>query len=312
MERMYDDPERALAALERGEIDILDHVFPGDLPALVDDSNLAVSQYSVPTTHVVIFREKPPYLANRTFRRGLAYGLNREAILHQGLLKGQDYPGYGVISGPFPAPLSGSESPAYGYDQQIEPRPYDPRLGLTLRIVGQNEVKGAHDKLEKPVPPLTPIVLGHPADETARIACRAIAAQWKLIGVETKLVEFPPGIFDDAAGECDAVYLEAALWEPIVDAARLLGPEGLAPSSNGFIQLTLRQIEQATSWQLVRQRFRQLHRQLHEDVTLLPLFQTQDHYAYRKSLTGLSAPRVTLYENVEEWQVAPRLARANP
>ena len=74
----------------------------------------------------------------------------------------------------------------------------------------------------------------------------------------------------------------------------------------------LRQIERAANWQEARERFRQLHRLVHEDVTVLPLWQTLDHYAYRKSLQGLAATRVTLYQNVEQWQPTPQLARSGP
>jgi hypothetical protein len=120
--------------------------------------------------------------------------------------------------------------------------------------------------------------------------------------VKCKLTEFPPGVFTDE-GQCDLIYVQAAVWEPIVDASRLLGPEGLAPAKSAFVQLTLRQIERSPNWQEARQRFRQLHRLLHEDVTLIPLYQTHDYYAYRKSWSGLASPRVSLYENIAQWRV---------
>ena len=310
-ERVYSDPQRALVALQRGEVDLLDRVFPGDLPALQANPDLAVAPLAVPTTHIVVFADRHPFLANRQFRRALAYASNRELILNQGLLKGKTLPGFRVISAPFPAP-TGGESAAYAYDQQIAPRPYDPRLAVALRAISQNEVKATFEKrMEKP-PALSPITLGHPADELSRIACRALVKHWKLIGVECKLVEFAPGVFVDEQQTCDAVYYQAAVSEPLVDAARLLGPEGIAPSSSGFIQLALRQIERATNWQDARERFRQLHRLLHEEVTILPLYQTFDYYAYRKSLQGPAAERVSLYQNVEAWQIAPRLARTTP
>lgn len=311
-ERYFSDPQRALFALKRGEVDLLDRVFPGDIAALAANSSLTVAPYAAPTTHVLAIRSDHPYLSNRTFRRALLYGLNRELILNQGLLRGRTVPGFRVVSGPFAASAPGLNIPAYGYDEQIQPRPFDPRLALTLRILAQGEVKGLHDKAMKPVPPLTPLVLGHPADETSRVACRAILKQWKLIGVQGKLVEFPPGVFDDQKGECDLIYLQLAAWEPIVDAARLMGSEGVAPAASGFVQLTLRQLEQAQNWESVRTRLQQLHRLMHEDVSLLPLYQTVDHYALRRTLKGVAAGRVSLYQDIETWQVSPQLAEAAP
>ncbi|MEX2174777.1 MAG: ABC transporter substrate-binding protein [Pirellulaceae bacterium] len=308
-ERLYTDPQRALIGLQRGEINVLERVFPGDVATVRADPDLAAQPLAMPTTHLLIVRDRHPYLTNRTFRRALVYGSNRDQILHQALLRGRTLPGYQLISAPFPAPTGSGSSQGYAYDQQIAPRPYEPRLALTLRMVAQNEVKSAFEKLEQKPPALEPIVLGHPADEVSRIACRALAKQWGLIGVKCKLVEFPLGQFDDPKNECDLIYVQAAMLEPVVDAGRLLGPEGIAPAGNAFIQLTLRQIERATNWQQARERFRQLHRLLHEDVTVIPLWQTFDYYAYRKSLGGLSAARVTLYDNVEAWQVSPQLAQ---
>ncbi|MDX1948761.1 MAG: ABC transporter substrate-binding protein [Pirellulaceae bacterium] len=310
-EHHYPDPQRALVALARGEIDVLDRVFPGDIAAVAANSELAVAPLAMPTTHVLAFAEHHPQLSNRQFRRALAYASNRELILNQGVLKGKPLPGFRVVSAPFPAP-TGGDAAAYAYDQQIPPRPYDPRLAVAMKAIGLNEIKAMHDKQMKPVPPLAPLTLGHPADETSRIACRALVKQWKVIGIECKLVEFPPGIFLDEQQICDIVYYQISAHEPLVDAARLLGPQGIAPTSNGFVQLALRQIDKATNWQDARVRFQQLHRLLHEDVTLLPLFQTFDHYAYRKSLQGPAAERVTLYQNVEAWQISPRLARGMP
>jgi ABC-type transport system substrate-binding protein len=300
-ERLYTDPQRALLGLKRGEIDVLERVFPGDLPQVRSDPELAAVPLAMPTSHVLLLRDKHPYVANRTFRRALVYGIDRQQILSQGLLRGQELPGFGLVSAPFPAPLSSGDSQAYAYDKLIEPRPYDPRLALTLRILSQTEVKSFFEKQQQQAPALAPITLGHPADEISRIACRAIVRQWDAIGVKCKLTEFAPGVFNDD-GQCDVVYVQAALWEPVVDAARLLGPDGLAPAKSAFIQLTLRQIERAPNWQEARERFRQLHRLLHEDVTVIPLFQTHDYYAYRKAWSGLESSRVSLYENIAAWQ----------
>lgn len=312
VERYFADPQRALLAIQRGEIDVLDRVYPGDIPTLEADPDVAVAPYRTPTTHVLVVRSEHPYLANRTFRRSLLYGSNRELILRQGILRGRQASGFRVISGPFPAPSSAGDLAAYGYDPQIAPRPYDPRLALTLRMLGEGEVKAAYEKAEETVPLLTPVVLGHPADETSRIACRALARQWKQIGVETTVVEFAPGVFDDHEGRCDLVYLQLAAWEPLVDASRLLSQEGLAPADSAFVQLTLRQIEAAQNWQQARARLLHLHRLIHEDVTLIPLWQTMDHFAWRRSIQGISPGRVALYQDIEQWQLATQLAGRTP
>ena len=311
-ERHYADPQRALIALKQGEVDLVDRVFPGDIAALSADPALVVAPYAAPTTHVLAIRTEHPYLANRTFRRALLNAVNRDLILNQGLLRGRKVVGSRAVSGPFPASVPSLNLPSYGYDESIEPRPYDPRLALTLRLLAQGEIKGAFEKQKKPVPALTTLLLGHPSDEASRVACKAIVGQWKLIGVDCRLVEFAPGVFEDATGKCDLVYLQLAAWEPIVDAGRMLGPGGPASTDNAFIQLTVRQLESTRNWQQARDRLRQLHRLIHEEVALLPLFQTIDHYAYRRTLQGLAQERVTLYQDIEHWLPAPQLAEAKP
>jgi ABC-type oligopeptide transport system substrate-binding subunit len=73
-----------------------------------------------------------------------------------------------------------------------------------------------------------------------------------------------------------------------------------------------REIETARNWQQARERLVVLHRLLHEDATVLPLWQTMDHFAYRRTLEGISARRLRLYQDVEQWQARPALARSQP
>lgn len=309
VERYFDDPQRAILALKRGEIDVLDHVFVGDLAALKQEPGIVVKQYSVPTTHCLLVNRAHPYLENRTFRRALLYGCNREEIFRQVFLRDQSLPGWRVIGAPFPAPSNSGDNVAYGYDDLVAPRPYDPRLSLVLKILTQQQLKIQAERKMAPVPKWRPLVLGHPADEASRLACNALVQQWQVIGIECKLQEFPVGTYLDPDSKCDLTYVQLATWEPLVDAARLFGDEGLNPTDNTYIRLAIKQIEQASNWQQVRQRMQQLHLQLHEDVTILPLWQTYDYYAFRQGFTALESNRATLYQNVQQWQPVSRLAR---
>lgn len=309
VERYFDDPQRAILALKRGEVDVLDQVFVGDLADVQQEPGIVLKQYSVPTTHCLLVNRTHPYLENRTFRRALLYGCDREAIFEQGFLRGQSLPGWRVVGAPFPAPSKSGDNVAYGYDDLVTPRPYDPRLSLVLKLLTQQQLKVEAERKMAKVPAWRPLVLGHPADEVSRLACKALVQQWQVVGVECKLQEFPLGTYLDPANKCDLTYVQMATWEPLVDAARLFGEEGLSPTDNTFIRLAIKQIEQASNWQQVRQRMQQLHLQLHEDVTVLPLWQTYDYYAFRQGFTALESNRATLYQNVQQWQPASRLVR---
>lgn len=303
VEKYYDDPQRGMLALERGEIDVLDQVFPGDVATLSANPDLVVKKYAAPTTHLLYVNGKHAYLEMRTFRRALVYGCNRQIILQSGILKDASFPGFRLVSGPFPAPVDGADARAYGYDDRIEARPYDPALGLTLKMLAQREIKIDSEKQSVPVPPLEPIVIGHPADEVSRIACKALARQWKNMGIECKLKQFAPGVVADPKQECHLVYAQVAAWEPVVDASRLFGDGGLIHNENPYVRLALRQLESAKNWPEARRSLQTLHRLIHEDVTVIPLWQTFDHYAYRKSMLGPAAAHVNLYQDVEQWKL---------
>lgn len=306
VERYFDDPQRGLLALQRGEIDVLDQVFPGDVAELLPMTDISVSRYAAPTTHLIYPNAPHPYVANRTFRRALVYGSNRQIILQSGILKDATFPGFRLVSGPFPAPLDGSDARAYGYDERIAVRPFDPALGLTLKILSEREVKIDYERRNEAVPLLTPITLGHPADEISRIACKSLARQWKAMGVECVLKQFSPGVTDDQSHECHLVYAQIAAWEPVVDASRLFADDGLIPNDNPFVRLALRQLEAAKNWPEARRSLQTLHRLVHEDVTVIPLWQTFDHYASRKAIRGPAVGNVNLYQDVEQWKLSSK------
>lgn len=312
VERYFSDPQRALLALKRGEIDVLDQVFPGDVAALTGDESLVAEAYRGPTTHALAIRSDEPFLQSPTFRRALLYAANRELLLAQGILRGASLPGFRTVSSPFPAPVPGMELPTYAYDERIDARAYDPPLAKALTLLAENEIRSSFQKQEKAAPKRRALVLGHPADEVSRIACRGLAKDWKRIGVEAKLVEFPPGVFDDAKKECDLVYLQLAAWEPLLDAGRLLGPQGLTPAASPAIQLLLREIESAPNWPEARRLLTTLHRLLHEDLTVLPLWQTFDYYAYRRGTLPAGGRRLSLYQDIDQWRSSTSLARSQP
>ena len=46
---------------------------------------------------------------------------------------------------------------------------------------------------------------------------------------KTTLVEFPPGLFHDETRKCHLIYVQSAMWEPLVDARRLLSQPDVTP-----------------------------------------------------------------------------------
>lgn len=191
----------------------------------------------------------------------------------------------------------------YAYDHSIQPRPYEPRVAKLLMTLSESQLKAAAERKSEEAPPLTPIRLAFPADNLSRVACEAIRSQWLLLGLEIKLVQLPIGRTFPDEGTADIVYTSVAVWEPIIDARRLLGPNGLAGSTDQLVGLGLRRIEEARNWKEVRDRLLDLHGIAHNELPILPLWQLVESYAYRREIVGIGRGIVSLYQDVDKWRL---------
>ncbi|TWU17094.1 Extracellular solute-binding protein [Novipirellula galeiformis] len=292
-----------VSLLLQGELDVLDQLFPADAIRLSKSRDIRVKTYPLPTVHMLVPCSDHAYLAERTFRRALVYGINRADILNGELLEGLEAPGCQVVSGPFPAGIEMDDPLGYAYDKSISPRRYEPRLAKLLMTLNANQMKALADRKKEKVPEMKPIRLAFPADNLSRVACEAIMSQWQLLDLKVELVELPVGRTFPEPGTADIVYVSAAIWEPIIDARRLLGPEGLAASSDQLVGLGLRRIEEARDWKKVRDGLLDLHAIAHHELPVLPLWQMVDSYAYRRELIGVGNDIVSLYQNADKWQL---------
>ena len=210
-------------------------------------------------------------------------------------------------AGPFPAGLELNDPLGYAYDQTILPRRYEPPLAKLLLAMNANQMKSMAERKKEKVPKLEPLRLAFPPDNLSRVACEAISSQWQLLGLEVELVELPIGrtFPRDEEDIADIVYVSAAVWEPVIDARRVLGPEGLAGSTDQLVGLGLRRLEEAKNWREVRDRLLDLHGIAHHELPVLPLWQMVDSYAYRRDLVGVGTDIVSLYQNAGKWRLGP-------
>jgi ABC-type transport system substrate-binding protein len=258
--------------------------------------------------HLLVPNPKNPFLANRDFRRAVLLAIDRTKILQQELLGGKDQFGCRVLSGPFPASSNESDPLGYAYDETITPLTHNALLAKVLSIVASKQVVEMAKTRGDPEPKLAKLVLGYPGGEVARIGSQAIQAYLKVIGIEVELKEFPPGVVDDEAGECDLVYKEIAVWEPVTDARQLLGPRGFAPTDSPYVAQSLRRLEESENWGDIRDRLLDIHRAAYNDVALLPLWQVVDYFAYHKRIRNIGEHPVWLYQNIEQWRIGTAAA----
>ncbi|MCM2373328.1 ABC transporter substrate-binding protein [Rhodopirellula sp. ICT_H3.1] len=293
-----------VAKLLKGEVDVLDQLFPADAVRLESNRKIRVARYPLPSVHMLVPCSDHAFLAERTFRRALVYGTNREDILAGELLESLEVPGCQVLSGPFPAGIENNDPLGYAYDKTIAPRRYEPRLAKLLMTMNANQLEAtANRKKEKP-PELKPIRLAFPPENLSRSACEAIKSQWELLELKVELVELPVGEAFPKPGTADLAYVAAAVWEPIIDARRVLGPEGMAGSTDQLVGLGLRRLEESKNWKDARDRLLDLHFISHHELPVIPLWQLVDSYAYNRNLLGVGSEIVSLYQNAEKWRLS--------
>ncbi len=305
IERVFENEEAALTALSRGEVSVLDQVPPWQLGELRADPRVAVGTYRLPTVHVLQPNYSKPLLASREFRRALCYGIDREAILRDLVLGGEERTGFRVLSGPLPAGLSITDPVGYAYDQQLPPRPYEPRLASVLATVARaalaKKTDAAESKEEDAKVETRPLILAYPPDPVARVCCQTIGLQLTAVGIPVELKELPADT-SELPADYDLLYAELAIHEPLVDARRLLGPHGSVGSCSPSMSLSLEQVDQARNWRQARKRLKDVHQLAYYDLPVIPLWQTVDSFAYRKNLQGIGTKPVTLYQNVADWR----------
>ena len=311
IERAFADDQEAFAALVRGDVDALDRIPPWQIEQLQATKEITVDSYRIPTVHALRVNHAKPLLARREFRRALCYGIDRHRILHDILLGGRSRPGFIVLSGPLPSGAQLSDPIGYAYDQTILPLPYEPRLAAVLANVARSSsaqtkvLKAGQKTPEAPVAkpiPASPLLLVYPPDALARTACQTIKLQLDAIGIPIKLRQLSPHQ-DELPEDYDLFYTDLAIWEPLVDARRLLGPQGRAGSCSAAMSLALQMVDKSRNWKEARTRLRQVHRIAAGDLPVIPLWQTVNAFAYRRELTGVGQTPVSLYQNVSDWKV---------
>lgn len=325
VEQAMPDDNTAISALVRGDVMVLDRVPPWGVARLKSVKDIAVGNYRLPTVHALVPNLQNKLLQRREFRRALCYGIARQRIVEQVITAGKELPGYEVLSGPLPPGRSLSDPLRYGYNSQVKPRPYEPRLAATLALVAADSVARSQNKpnsqdkkdpaasseTENVAPAaggeivIPPLVLAHSSDALTRTACDLIQQQLGQIGIPIKLAEVDQEALLTDSSDYDLRYVELTIAEPLIDIHALAGRTGIAKPGSPSMRSALRNLDSASTWRHVRERLGEIHRIAHNDLPLIPLWQTTNHFAYRTELEGIGDDLIHLYQNVADWRLVP-------
>jgi ABC-type transport system substrate-binding protein len=303
IEIFYADPKDAVNDLLRGEIDILDQLYPADARRLASDSRLMVGSYALPSTHMLVPVSDDPFLSKDKFRRALLYATNRQAMLTGELLNSENLDDGRLVSGPFPIGSGESDPLAYAYNPDIQPTEYNPQLAKLLVVMVEQELRTAAEKSGEEMPKQKKLVVGCPDFEFARVAVQAMIQQWKIVGIEAEMLVLPADETFAQAEQCDLIYVTTTMWEPATDIERLLGGNGIAATDNPFIIQGLERLRAAKNWREVRLAMQDLHQLVDYHLPVLPLWQIADRFVASRYVEGLNDKPLSLYQEVDNWRV---------
>jgi peptide/nickel transport system substrate-binding protein len=293
----------AVAALLRGDVSLIGHVAADQVDSLRRQPEIQVGTYAKASLHRIAIDGRNPWLRNRNLRRGISYAIDRKTLLEEHLLKRPGDEQNAVSDGPFP-------KGGYADVQGIQPLGFEPWLARML-VAGARKELGAASLTLK---------FEYPEVPEAQIAAPRIATALRAVGLEIELIprsesrleaELRSGRRFDLVyriSRCDDPVFEAGpLICPAFDASPETDPLASAPSPR-ILQLLL-QLERAAEFSTARNLVRQIDREARDELPSLPLWQLQDHYAWRTRLKGPPETTESLYQGIENWEIAPWIAK---
>ena len=297
IEQRFRTDSDAVDALLRGELDVVDRIPPADVTRLRENEGIQVRSYVVPTVHFLIPKVRGDLADSFRFRSALSTAIPRDSIVIDVIGGGEKLDGCDPITGPFPLGGDDNDQISYGYDLRVKPLQFSEKLSMVLTKLAITK-PGA---LDDPKPPS--IVMAHPTSSTASKCAEAIARAWNAAGVRTTLRALNPGETTPPDNQWDILYAETFIEEPLIDAVRLFGDNGLSNNVTAPVEQSLRNVVTSQTWQGACLALRNIHRQVSVDLSVIPLYQVKEHYASRSNVYNLGRNLVHLYQNVDRWTI---------
>jgi hypothetical protein len=300
VERPFPDAASALQALRRGEIKVVDRIGPWDAAALSSSDQLVVEPYRPASLHLLVPNLRRPLMSNPTFRRALAHAIDRSGILTDQLSRAKAPPGCEVIdrlfptTGPDGAGIVG-EAAELRYDAGAAKLLASLALGNLISGTGGSGVKSSV--------PAVDLVLAYPPDETTRLACRAIALQARAAGIPLGLHEITAADLTSGVTDADLFYVPWTPLEPLAELPRLIGRQGLGGDAGPLFERVMHEAILSKP-DKASEKVGLLDQMIRAETLVIPLWRLNNFVAYDRTLWGIGKRPVTLYQNVEQWQLS--------
>jgi ABC-type transport system substrate-binding protein len=290
-ERMRSNAAR-LEALADGRVDLIPNL-PQRLHAKASAiPHVRIVRLRPPRIHVLQFNQNRPELRSIALRRAIEYAIDRMAVFKKVGVIADDL--NRVITAPIPF---GS----FGYSTSVLPRPFDPLLARALLLGVQKEQK------------LTgPLTLAHSGIETDAVVCGEIARQLEAVGLKVRLLDLEvESAFNPL--DADLRHQVFSVSDPIYDVLTLLTRDNpsLAQFCGGWLNFLISELMAASSETAAKELLLKLHRALHEEVPILPLWQWEEELALGPNVADIVSEPRSAYSGIARWTVTPRFPESN-
>ncbi len=294
VERVYSDSTSAIEAIRREEVAVIDRLSPWDAASLAGSKELVVAPYSISTTDVLVPNLRRPTMSRALLRRAVAHAIDRLGILGGQLSRGKVPAGCAVVDG-----LLGGETSRNGAELRFD-------AGAARALAELSKADAATDSApsaDKGASSVGEIVLAFVPDETTRLACQAISEQTRAAGIPLRLKEIAASDLAQAPDDVDLIYVSWTPLEPLAELPRLVGREGIGGDAGPIFARLLNDALTAPRGKDA-ERLARLDDEIRAQTLAIPLWRVTNFYASHPSLSGVGRRPVTLFQNIEKWQLS--------
>lgn len=334
VEKKFEDRDEEIRAFSKGELDILPHLRPWEIDIFKYSGSFSVQKYRLPKTHVLTFNPKSEAVTNPQLRRALSFGVDRDGLLKNVILRDKEMQHGRPAKGPW-------NSGSYANSPLVEQLTYDHYLSFLLRLAAQEKLRvpGRQEFVAKQkklaldagedwdellyrqengeritqsvshikLPRLRFVVEDDPI---ARLAAEQMMKRWKALKFDIELIQGGrPGepLADD---EWDFMYRVVQMEEPLLDLWPLMLTDNKFDVTRletypDWMRQELINLDYATSFPDARSKLFKIHRHMTAQAFVVPLWELDDYIAFQRSVSGYESRPLSVYQNVEKWQVIP-------
>ncbi len=291
VEHRYGSYEKAAQGLRRGEVSMISDLPDWIIRRMQADEEFMkrffIIPYQLPETHLLQFNPASKAVRNRELRTALAYAVDRNNLLRENVLRDPKAMNGKVVSTPF---LSSNP----GKNLLVEPRRYDLSAALAMLLASRKQLKDG-------IPPLTMIVAPGPAAEEV---AKKIAAKWKKIGIDIKLVM----AHEPRPENWDVIYRSVQMVEPLVEIWPFLTIQERAKIDDlrrypDWLKQELIQLDRTSEQSRAISALQTLHRHIWSDTAVFPLWELQRYLVIRKNVQGYPKNLMHGYDQIDRWMI---------